>query len=244
MPTVSVIVPVYNTATYLSRCIESLVNQAYSDIQIILIDDGSTDHSGAIADEWRTKDPRVEVYYQTNQGQSAARNVGLQHARGKYIAFVDADDYIDNDYLSTMLAEARRHAVDCVQTGYRRVQQNGETIKAYSPKHFYQYTSPCMRLYRREFIEQHYLRFPEGMIYEDVVFSIDLWLAHPTYTILPYNGYNYTLNTTSTTSCKRPRAEQELYRLLKQRWRATSSLIDKLLIAYTIIRLKIHFLKS
>ena len=243
MPTISVIVPVYNTASYLSRCIESLVNQTYSDLQIILIDDGSTDSSGKIADEWQTKDPRIEVYHQRNQGQSAARNAGLQHAKGEYIAFVDSDDYIDSNYFSTML-QAADDATDCVQTGYRRVKQDGEHIKAYHPKHFYQYTSPCMRLYRRGFIECHQLRFPEGMIYEDVVFSIDLWLAHPMYKMIPYCGYNYTLNTTSTTSRKRPEAENELYRQLKQRWQTATSIGDRLLIIYTILRLKIHFLKS
>lgn len=243
MPTISVIVPIYNTAAYLSRCIESLVNQTYSDLQIILIDDGSTDSSGKIADEWQTKDPRIEVYHQLNQGQSAARNVGLQHARGEYIAFVDSDDYIDSNYFSTML-QAADDTTDCVQTGYRRVKQNGEMIKTYRPKHFYQYTSPCMRLYRRAFMDQHQLRFPEGMIYEDVVFSIDLWLAHPMYKMIPYCGYNYTLNTTSTTSRKRPEAENELYRQLKQRWQTATSIGDRLLIIYTILRLKIHFLKS
>lgn len=243
MLTISVIVPVYNTASYLSRCIESLVNQTYSDLQIILIDDGSTDSSGKIAYEWQAKDPRIEVYHQTNKGQSAARNVGLQHARGEYIAFVDSDDYIDSNYFSTML-QAADDAIDCVQTGYRRVKQDGEHIKAYHPKHFYQYTSPCMRLYRRAFIDQHHLRFPEGMIYEDVVFSIDLWLAHPMYKMIPYCGYNYTLNTTSTTSRKRPEAENELYRQLKQRWQTATSIGDRLLIIYTILRLKIHFLIS
>ena len=233
--------PIYNTAAYLSRCIESLVNQTYSDLQIILIDDGSTDSSGKIADEWQTKDPRIEVYHQTNKGQSAARNVGLQHARGEYIAFVDSDDYIDSNYFSTML-QAADDTTDCVQTGYRRVKQSGEMIKTYRPKHFYQYTSPCMRLYRSAFFDQHQLRFPEGMIYEDVVFSIDLWLAHPMYKMIPYCGYNYTLNTTSTTSRKCPEAEKELYRQLKKRLRNATSLTDRLLLTYTILRLKIHFL--
>ena len=233
--------PIYNTAAYLSRCIESLVNQTYSDLQIILIDDGSTDESGAIADEWQTKDPRIEVYHQQNQGQSAARNVGLQHAKGEYIAFVDSDDYIDSNYFSTML-QAADDTTDCVQTGYRRVKQNGEMIKTYRPKHFYQYTSPCMRLYRRAFFDQHQLFFQEGMIYEDVVFSIDLWLAHPVYKMMPYCGYNYTLNTTYTTYSKRPEAEKELYRQLKKRLRNATSLTDRLLLTYTILRLKIHFL--
>lgn len=243
MPTISVIVPVYNTASYLSRCIESLVNQTYSDLQIILIDDGSTDESGTIADEWQTKDPRIEVYHQQNQGQSAARNVGLLHVRGEYIAFVDSDDYIDSNYFSTML-QAADDTTDCVQTGYRRIDFFGNTIRTYLPRHFYQYTTPWGKIYRRAFMDQHHLRFPEGMIYEDVVFSIDLWLAHPIYKMIPYCGYNYTLNTTSTTSRKCPEAENELYRQLKQRWQTATSIGDRLLIIYTILRLKIHFLKS
>ena len=243
MPTISVIVPVYNTAAYLSRCIKSLVNQTYSDLQIILIDDGSTDESGAIADEWQTKDPRIEVYHQINKGQSAARNVGLLHAKGEYIAFVDSDDYIDSNYFSTML-QAADDTTDCVQTGYRRIDFFGNTIRTYLPRHFYQYTTPWGKIYRRAFMDQHQLRFPEGMIYEDVVFSIDLWLAHPMYKMIPYCGYNYTLNTTSTTSRKRPEAENELYRQLKPRWQTAASFTDQLLITYTIIRLKIHFMKS
>ena len=93
-------------------------------------------------------------------------------------------------------------------------------------------------------MDQHQLRFAEGMIYEDVVFSIDIWLAHPAYKMIPYCGYNYTINTLSTTSRKRPEAEKELYRQLKQRWQTATSIGDWLLIIYTILRLKIHFLKS
>ena len=240
MPTISVIVPVYNTAAYLSRCIESLVNQTYSDLQIILIDDGSTDSSGKIADEWQIKDPRIEVYHQLNQGQSAARNVGLQHARGEYIAFVDSDDYIDSNYFSTML-QAADDTTDCVQTGYRRVKQNGEMIKTYRPKHFYQYTSPCMRLYRRAFMDQHQLRFPEGMIYEDVVFSIDLWLAHPMYKTLNYSGYNYMVNPASTTAVRNKAAEKVLFSELHSKFREATSVRVKVLILYTMWRLKLHF---
>ena len=232
--------PIYNTAAYLSRCIESLVNQTYSDLQIILIDDGSTDSSGKIADEWQIKDPRIEVYHQTNKGQSAARNVGLQHARGEYIAFVDSDDYIDNNYFSTML-QAADDTTDCVQTGYRRVKQNGEMIKTYRPKHFYQYTSPCMRLYRRAFLDKHQLRFPEGMIYEDVLFSIDMWAAHPMYKTLNYSGYNYMVNPVSTTAVRNKAAEKVLFSELHSKFREATSVRVKVLILYTMWRLKLHF---
>ncbi|MGM9746611.1 MAG: glycosyltransferase family 2 protein [Paludibacteraceae bacterium] len=241
MPTISVIVPVYNTADYLSRCVESIVNQIHDDLQIILIDDGSTDESGAMADEWQAKDSRIEVYHQPNQGQSAARNVGLQHAKGEYIAFVDSDDYIDSNYFSTMLQTADV-TIDCVQTGYRRVKQNGEIIKTYRPKHFYQYTSPWGKMYRKTFIDRYHLRFPEGMIYEDVLFAIDLWTAHPVYMMWDYCGYNYTANPSSTTAVRNVNAEKVLFRALHAKFRTAKSVCAKMLILYTILRLKAHFL--
>lgn len=233
--------PIYNTAAYLPRCIESIVNQTYNDLQIILVNDGSTDNSGAIAEEWRAKDTRIEVYHQANQGQSVARNTGLDHAKGEYISFVDADDYIDHDYIATML-QAADETTDCVQIGYRRIRLDGKRIKVCTPAHFYQYTVPWARLYRRDFIETHALRFPKGMIYEDVVFSIDLWRAHPTYKLLPYHGYNYVQHNTSTTSIRHQQAEKELYKVLQLRTKNITNIKEWLIIQYTIVRLKIHFI--
>lgn len=240
MPTVSVIVPVYNTAAYLSRCVESIVNQMHNDLQIILVDDGSTDESGAMIDEWQAKDARIEVYHQPNSGQSAARNVGLQHAKGEYITFVDSDDYIDADYLSSMLNVANS-AIDCVQTGYKRIGAQGK-IHHCIPRHFFQYATPWGKIYRKDFIDNYRLRFPEGMIYEDVLFSIDLWAAHPAYVMLDYCGYNYMVNPSSTTAVRNPNAEKVLFRELHAKFRTAKGVFVKTLILYTILRLKAHFL--
>lgn len=240
MPTISVIVPIYNTAAYLSRCIESLVHQTYSDLQIILIDDGSTDESSAIADDWQIKDPRIEVYHQPNCGQSAARNVGLQHAKGEYIAFVDSDDYTDSNYISTMFA-AMEECNDYVQIGHTRVDLQGKVIARCHPRYFCQYTTPWGRLYRKTFLEQHHLRFPEGMIYEDVLFSIDMWAAHPMYKTLNYSGYNYMVNPVSTTAVRNQAAEKVLFSELHSKFREATSVRVKVLILYTMWRLKLHF---
>ena len=117
---VSIIVPVYNAGKYLSRCIESLINQDYKNIEIILIDDGSTDESGKICDEYKAKTNRITVVHQHNAGLPAARNVGLQLAEGEYVLFVDSDDWIDLHYVFICMKEFEDNGVDCVMTPYIR----------------------------------------------------------------------------------------------------------------------------
>ena len=104
-PDVSVIVPIYNVAGYLEQCLDSLVNQSHKNIEIICIDDGSTDKSGEIIDAYAAKDKRVKAIHQPNAGVSAARNKGLETARGEYISFVDGDDWIETNAYQTILAE-------------------------------------------------------------------------------------------------------------------------------------------
>ena len=239
MHTISVIVPIFNAEPYLGKCIESLIHQPYTDLQIILVNDGSTDNSLAIAQQYAELDTRIEVYSQSNQGQSAARNVGLQHARGKWISFVDADDYIDPDYYTYLTQEIGE--LDSVQIGYRRVTAQGKILIEKLPKHFHQFTSPCMRLYRRELFVNHNLHFPSGMIYEDVIFSIDFWGCNPSYKMLSYMGYNYLANTHSTTAIRNLVAKEVLFATLREKKQQAKSLQHKLLILYTIIRLKFHF---
>ena len=104
MPKLSVIVPVYNTEKYLRECIDSILAQTFTDFELILVNDGSTDGSGAICDEYAEKDPRIQVIHQENSGATVARRSGVQIARGEYVAFVDSDDWIDKDMYRIMLA--------------------------------------------------------------------------------------------------------------------------------------------
>lgn len=99
---VTIIVPVYNTRKYLNKCVESLCAQSYKNIQVILIDDGSTDGSGEICKTWQSKDKRVTTLYEMNKGQGSARNLGLNHAKGKYIVFVDSDDFVSQKYIEDL----------------------------------------------------------------------------------------------------------------------------------------------
>ena len=100
-PTISVIIPVYNAEKYLRRCIDSVLAQTYKDFELLLIDDGSKDSSGAICDEYAAQDARVRVFHKENGGVSSARNVGLDHAQGEWITFVDSDDYIEENFLKS-----------------------------------------------------------------------------------------------------------------------------------------------
>jgi glycosyltransferase involved in cell wall biosynthesis len=196
----------------------------------------------SIAKTYAAQDERIELYsLNTNQGQSAARNEGLLHATGEYISFVDADDYIDYDFYAYMLQHIGN--LDCVQIGYRRVTAQGKTLIEKLPKHFHQFTSPCMRLYRREVFEKYRLSFPTGMIYEDVIFSLDFWATRPSYKMLPYTGYNYLANTHSTTATRNLVARELLFATLQEKRKQSDRFLMKLLIIYTILRLKLHFKK-
>ena len=235
---ISIIVPIYNAAHYLNACMDSLLSQTEKELQIILVDDGSTDESLSLAKTYKDRDPRVECYSQPHAGQSAARNEGMRHAKGNFIAFVDADDSLAPEWCETHLKETA--GSDYVQSGYQRI-LNGIAGKTQLPKHRYQFTSPCMRLYRREAIQD--LHFEEGMIYEDILWSVDLWLSGATCRIIPYIGYRYTANPHSTTSQRHPEAEKRVFDELNKRLPG-ASLKGKMIILYTIIRLKLHFIKQ
>ena len=100
MPEISVIVPAYNTKQYLPRCIDSILSQSFSNFELPLIDDGSTDGGGKICDAYAEKDSRIRVFHKENGGASSARNLGLDKARGEWITFVDSDDFVEKDYFS------------------------------------------------------------------------------------------------------------------------------------------------
>lgn len=117
-PCVSIIVPIYNVSSYLRECIESIINQNYKNLQIILVDDGSTDESGLICDEYKNVDNRIEVIHQNNMGLVGARKSGLERAIGEYIGFVDGDDYIDENMYGCLLEYILKEKADMVHTGY------------------------------------------------------------------------------------------------------------------------------
>ena len=126
---ISIIVPVYNTETYLRRCIDSILAQTFTDFELLLIDDGSTDGSGAICDEYAQKDSRVRVFHKENTGVSATRNLGIEKSKGEYLIFIDSDDYwIDNNSLEQLYVTATNNDLDIVRGEYKAVDENGEDL--------------------------------------------------------------------------------------------------------------------
>ena len=128
MGKVSIIVPIYNVEKYLSKCIESILSQTYKNIEIILVDDGSPDNSPQICDEYAKKDDRIIVIHKANGGVSSARNAGLDIATGKYIGFVDPDDYIMND-IGEIINILGKSNYDIAISGYNRVDEDGNILK-------------------------------------------------------------------------------------------------------------------
>ncbi len=128
-PLVSVIVPVYNTEKYLRRCIDSILAQTFTDFELLLINDGSKDNSGAICDEYAKKDSRIRVFHKENGGVSTARNLGLNDAKGDYIIFLDADDYWYNStFLQELYDKAIEYNLDIIRGGYKAVDESGEDL--------------------------------------------------------------------------------------------------------------------
>ncbi len=128
---ISVIIPVFNTVDYLDGCIRSVVDQKYSDLEILLIDDCSTDGSSQLLDTWAAKDPRITVIHkESNSGVSASRNIGLQKARGEYIAFVDSDDWLEPDFYDELLRQIDKTGADVTFGGYNRIMAKGIASRA------------------------------------------------------------------------------------------------------------------
>lgn len=121
---ISVIVPIYNVEKYLNICVDSILNQTYKNLEIILVDDGSTDNCGKICDKYAQKDNRIKVIHKENEGVSSARNVGIENANGSYIAFVDGDDWIEKWYCNQLLEEAIQQKSDVVVCAYNRIIDN------------------------------------------------------------------------------------------------------------------------
>lgn len=188
---ISVIIPVFDVAPHLEECLRAIVAQTFSDWECILIDDGSTDASGEICDKWAGSDDRIMAIHQQNAGVSAARNRGLDVARGEYIAFVDSDDTIDPSYLSALHGAMDSSDANLAVCGLEIRYGDGSTIhriprsnvdfhldRAHLPD-FLELErdsllyGPCVKLYRRQIIEDRHLRFDETKNYgEDLLFNL------------------------------------------------------------------------
>ncbi len=170
---ISIIVPVYNVESYLERCLESLKRQWYDNLEIILVDDGSTDNSGKICDDFAKREKRAKVFHKRNGGLSDARNYGLKKAVGEMLAFVDSDDYIDESYISDMYYEMRHSDADIVVCGFNNNVPRSEilsgkdaTIRLLTRQENLEIVA-WNKLYKKELFIDNDIWFPKGKKNED-----------------------------------------------------------------------------
>lgn len=209
---ISIIVPVYNVAEYVGICIKSLVSQTYKKIEIFLVDDGSTDASGEICKEWAKRDARITYLYKENGGAASARNAALDRCCGQYIAFVDSDDYIDNNYIEVLHSAIVENGADISICGWKNetgsTAAKSDTVKGnivYSKteamnKLLYQEefdTAMWAKLYKAQLFAE--IRFPEGNIYEDIAIIYKVFDLVEQVVYTSYEGYHYLLRETGTT---------------------------------------------
>lgn len=186
MNLISVIVPIYNVEKYLRRCLDSICNQVYSNLEIVLVDDGSTDSSGKIADEYARRDIRFHVIHKQNGGLSDARNVGLSYCHGKYIVFVDSDDYVTEDYVMVLYDLLKHNHADISAVSLTHKEEelskinDSTTTKIYNTKEALQdllyqriSTSANAKMYRAELFSD--IRYPKGRLYEDVIATYQIF---------------------------------------------------------------------
>ena len=209
-PQISIIVPVYNVEDYLRQCLDSIIAQTFTDWECILVDDGSKDKSGSICDEYAQKENRFKVIHQVNSGSSAARNKGLSVISGKYTLCLDSDDWIDSDYLTSLITIADADNVDMVISAFVYDHGNRVVVRLNKPT---QLTPSVVtrelltllhaglwnKLVRTEIIQKNHLHFPKHDFYEDMYFSISLmhFVKSVAYSSVP--AYHYRINSQSLT---------------------------------------------
>lgn len=198
---VSVIVPVYNTEKYLEKCINSLVKQTLDRYEIILVNDGSTDGSEEIIEKFLKENRTlIKSFHQKNSGVSVARNKGVKEAEGEYIAFVDSDDYVTEDYLEAMYEEAKIHNSDVVISGFLMVSEKGEALSELKPTGYesgvheewaLKIISAGGRLFKKEFLKKHQISFPAGVRGEDAPVNLIANSLGKNIRVLQNTNYRY-----------------------------------------------------
>ena len=245
MEKISVIVPIYNVESYLIKCIESIRNQIYRNLEIILVDDESPDYCGEICDMYAKKDPRIRVIHKKNSGLGEARNTGLEVATGEYIYFVDSDDWLEKEMIQKLYETMKRNSADFVMCGFKKCKSDGNEVvhryvqqekkvqnKEVQKKLFLpmigqtslskeDYTiNMCVwtNLYRRDIIEKYNIRFFSEKKYlsEDICFNLQYLLHTNCAIILPDVFYCYRSNPNSLTCSYKEKEYEMLVRLYEQ----------------------------
>lgn len=262
-PQISVIIPVYNTENYLNQCVDSVLNQSYQDFEIILVDDGSKDSCGTICDDYSTQDKRIITIHKQNGGQSSARNAALDIANGKYIYFLDSDDYIGSELLNNLIIVAEQNNADFVffeaetiledkYELYKNIQKHfdykrknsypicnaiEQYIRLNTNKEYYVCTP--LHFYKKDYLNNNKIRFKEGIVHEDNLFSTKVYLCDGVAVHLSSDDYKRRLHTQSTVT--KSTSDSLLFKFLSlvTVYKETSALIEefnpkKQIISYSV----------
>lgn len=208
---ISVIIPVYNVELYLSDCLNSVCGQTLQDIEIICIDDGSTDNSSKILKNYAQKDSRICVIRQENRGPSAARNTGIKQAKGEYVSFIDSDDWVSKNFCETLYHMAKKNNADICGCGFKTIKKGKERIRLAFKKtivahtlnakfrlfNMPAYNYACNKIYRRQMLLDKGLWFIEERYYEDIVWSTLVMQAADKAVCAPKAWYYYRVNPNS-----------------------------------------------
>ena len=223
MVKISVIIPVYNVEKYLKKCLDSVIGQTFSDIEIICVNDGSTDASLSILEDYAKSDNRFKVYSKNNGGQGSARNLGLKNSSGDYVYFIDADDYIEENMFEKLYRNAISNNSDIVVSKIARFNDESDEINYNNPGFNFEnqfknvdfdnfsftYSdikkyvlnssfAPWMKLFKKEFLSKNNFQFVENLFYEDVLFHVQTFLKAERISFSPNFFYYYRNNPTST----------------------------------------------
>lgn len=218
LPKISIIVPIYNSEKELSRCINSIQHQTYTNFELLLINDGSSDNSGIICDTHAQKDSRIRVYHKQNTGVSATRNVGIKNAKGEWICFIDSDDEITPNYLQLFIELLLKYDADCYVTGCKILSKGkchaiNLEEKDFGKKDIYKSIIylrekcllgvPWNKLFKASIIQKNNLYFDETISsYEDEIFVLQYLMFSKSVYTSPYNTYIYYSNNTDSLSKK------------------------------------------
>lgn len=209
-PLVSVVIPIYNVERYLNVCVESVLKQTYTNLEVILVDDGSTDSCPALCDEYTEKDRRVVVYHKANGGLSDARNFGIEQSNGKYITLVDSDDYVESDYVEYLLILIMKHAVKMAIAQHTVHYNNGSRKRNLRNGDECISTERCLKqllyhdcidtaawgkMYHRSLFDT--VRYPKGKIFEDIGTTYALILQCDRIAVGNESKYNYVFHNNS-----------------------------------------------
>ena len=244
---ISVMVPIYNVAPYLDRCVSSLVNQTYRNLEILLVDDGSTDGSGQLADNWGARDPRITVFHRENGGIASTRNFGLDHARGQYLSFVDSDDFVDETFIQVLYDTLVSNGVKMSVIGYQRfsdekdivvdrtrewvtaILSTEKTMSLLFEANVGDYT--WNKLYSRELFSR--IRYPVGRVFEDVGTTYFLVGQCNRIAYCPVPLYFYRQRVGSITHSVTSKIALDRYEIYRQRYQYLNTRYPELLINKT-----------